>query len=63
MSSSPVPGTNVPDEDHPADLPMSMTASVILTHLPKDAAQALVDVDALDDVKGMFSLSSYTGLR
>ena len=42
---------------------MSMTASVILTHLPKDATQALADVDALDDVKGMFSLSRYTGLR
>ena len=42
----------VPDEDHGVDLPMSMTASVILTNLPKDASQALADVDALDDRKG-----------
>ena len=31
---------------------MSMTASVILTNLPKDATQALADVEALDDRKG-----------
>jgi ubiquitin-like protein ATG12 len=42
----------VPDEDHGVDLPMSMTASVILTNLPKDASQALADVEALDDRKG-----------
>jgi hypothetical protein len=41
----------VPDEDHGVDLPMSMTASVILTNLPKDASQALADVEALDDKK------------
>jgi len=57
MASSPslgdsTPETNVPDEDHGVDLPMSMTASVVLTHLPKDATQALADVEALDDVKG-----------
>ena len=42
----------VPDEDHGVDLPLSMTASVILTNLPKDASQALADVEALDDKKG-----------
>lgn len=59
MASSPNPGqgnntpeTTVPDEDHGVDLPMSMSASVNLTHLPKDATQALADVEALDDVKG-----------
>ena len=46
------PESTVPDEDHGVDLPMSMTASVILTQLPKDATQALADVEALDDVKG-----------
>jgi hypothetical protein len=59
-SSSPLPpGGNdslaeptVPDEDHGVDLPMSMTASVILTNLPKDASQALADVETLDDRKG-----------
>ncbi|EXJ95182.1 autophagy-like protein 12 [Capronia coronata CBS 617.96] len=33
------------------DLPMSMTASVILTHLPKDASQALKEVDEIDNHK------------
>jgi hypothetical protein len=35
------------------DLPMSMSASVILTNLPKDASHALALVDELDDFKGM----------
>jgi hypothetical protein len=48
----------VPDEDHGVDLPMSMTASIILTNLPKDASQALADVEALDDRKGTSTLSS-----
>jgi len=43
---------DVPDEPHEPDMPMSMTASVVLTHLPRDASQALKDVDALDDRKG-----------
>ncbi len=46
------PAPLVPDEDHGVDLPMSMTASVILTNLPKDATQALADVETLDDRKG-----------
>ncbi|KAL2426301.1 Ubiquitin-like protein ATG12 [Exophiala dermatitidis] len=33
------------------DLPMSMTASVILTNLPKDAGQALKEVDEIDNHK------------
>ncbi|KAI1611451.1 ubiquitin-like autophagy protein Apg12-domain-containing protein [Exophiala viscosa] len=33
------------------DLPMSMTASVILTNLPRDASQALKDVEEIDDRK------------
>jgi hypothetical protein len=32
---------------------MSMTASVMLTHLPKDASQALKEIEAIDDRKGM----------
>jgi ubiquitin-like protein ATG12 len=34
------------------DLPMSMMASVILTNLPKDASQALKDVEEIDNFKG-----------
>ncbi|KAI1941632.1 Ubiquitin-like protein [Ophidiomyces ophidiicola] len=43
----------IPDENHGADLPLTMTASVILTSLPKDAHQALADVEAIDAGKGM----------
>ncbi|KIW16222.1 ubiquitin-like protein ATG12 [Exophiala spinifera] len=39
------------DEDERGDLPMSMTASVILTNLPKDASAALKDVEELDNRK------------
>jgi len=42
-----------------ADLPMGMTASVILTSLPKDASQALKDVEVLDDRKGSCLLFLY----
>ena len=59
MASSTPPPTstattapNVPDEDDSASLPMSMSASVILTHLPADATSALAaDAAALDDKK------------
>ena len=43
---------NSNDEDAEGDLPMSMTASVILTNLPKDASEALSLVDELDNFKG-----------
>lgn len=38
----------IPDDEHGADLPMNMTASVMLTGLPRDAHQALADVEAID---------------
>ncbi|KAJ5129460.1 Autophagy-related protein 12 [Penicillium bovifimosum] len=38
----------IPDDDHGADLPMNMTASVMLTNLPRDAHQALADVESID---------------
>jgi ubiquitin-like protein ATG12 len=41
------------DDNAEGDLPMSMTASVMLTHLPKDASQALKEIEAIDDRKGM----------
>ncbi|KAG5294388.1 autophagy protein Apg12 [Histoplasma ohiense] len=43
--------TPIPDEDHSADLPLTMSASIVLTGLPKDAHQALADVDAIDSGK------------
>lgn len=44
--------TPIPDEDQGADLPLNMTASVVLTGLPRDAHQALADVEAVDAGKG-----------
>lgn len=45
--------TPIPDEDQGADLPLNMTASVVLTGLPRDAHQALADVEVVDSGKGM----------
>lgn len=42
----------IPDEEQGADLPLTMSASVVLTGLPRDAHQALVGVDAIDSGKG-----------
>ncbi|KAJ5720429.1 Ubiquitin-like protein ATG12 [Penicillium malachiteum] len=42
----------IPDDNHGADLPMNMTASIMLTGLPRDAHQALADVEAIDAGKG-----------
>lgn len=44
--------TGMPDQPSAPDLPMSMTASMVLTSLPKDASQALKEVDSIDDFKG-----------
>ncbi|KAL2012318.1 hypothetical protein VTN00DRAFT_5036 [Thermoascus crustaceus] len=42
----------IPDEDHGADkLPLTMSASVVLTGLPRDAHQALADAEAIDTGK------------
>ncbi|KAJ6160740.1 Ubiquitin-like protein ATG12, partial [Penicillium chermesinum] len=41
----------IPDDEHGADLPMNMTASVMLSGLPRDAHQALADVEAIDSGK------------
>lgn len=42
----------IPDEGHGGDMPMTMTASVVLTSLPRDAHQALADAEAIDAGKG-----------
>lgn len=51
--SSPSMDAPIPDDQHGADLPMNMTASVMLTGLPRDAHQALADVEHIDNHKGM----------
>lgn len=46
----------IPDEDNGSDLPLTMSASVVLTGLPRDAHEALADVEAIDKGKGMSHL-------
>lgn len=43
--------TPIPDEDYGADMPMTMSASAVLTSLPRDAHQALADAEAIDTGK------------
>lgn len=40
------------DDDNAADLPMTMAASVVLEHLPKDAHAALETAGELRDING-----------
>jgi ubiquitin-like protein ATG12 len=47
----------IPDDEHGADLPLTMSASVVLTSLPRDAHQALADVEAVDTGKGTVNTS------
>jgi ubiquitin-like protein ATG12 len=42
----------IPDEDHEADLPLTMTASVVLTSLPRDATAALAAAGTFEKEKG-----------
>ncbi|KAE8151374.1 ubiquitin-like protein ATG12 [Aspergillus avenaceus] len=43
--------TPIPDEEHGADMPLTLSASVVLTSLPRDAHQALADAEAVDTGK------------
>ncbi|KAI3060950.1 hypothetical protein CBS147353_10167 [Aspergillus niger] len=47
-SSSNTQNAPIPDDKHGADLPMTMSASVVLTSLPRDAHQALAGAEAVD---------------
>lgn len=52
----------MPDQPTEPDLPMSMTASMILTSLPKDATQALKEVENIDaDKKVTIRFSALPG--
>jgi len=44
----------IPDDNHAADLPLPMSASVILSALPNDAHTALAQVDDMKGLKGSF---------
>ncbi|KAB8074517.1 autophagy-related protein 12 [Aspergillus leporis] len=41
----------IPDDEHGADMPLTMSASVVLTSLPRDAHQALADAETVDTGK------------
>lgn len=61
QSGSASPNINdgpIPDDEHGADLQMNMTASIMLTGLPRDAHQALADVEAIDAGKGTIGPTS-----
>ncbi|MCJ1243585.1 Ubiquitin-like protein [Trapelia coarctata] len=45
------PETPIPDDHHAADLPLPMSASVILSALPNDAHTALAQADDMRGVK------------
>lgn len=51
-SADPAP---IPDDDHEADLPLTMTASVVLTSLPRDAHAALAAAGNFEKEKGKCS--------
>ncbi|GIJ89581.1 ubiquitin-like protein [Aspergillus pseudoviridinutans] len=50
-SDSNTRSTPIPDDEHGADLPMTMSASVVLSSLPRDAHRALADAEAVDTGK------------
>jgi ubiquitin-like protein ATG12 len=52
IATPPSDPASMPDEDPSIGLPMTMSASVILTHLPRDASEALGEVEGLDRGKG-----------
>ena len=59
-----MPNAPIPDEEHGADMPMTMTASVVLTSLPPDAHQALADAEAVDTGKGeLLQINIYQGMN
>jgi len=56
-SSPPDTGLDVDVDDNAADMPLTMAASVVLDHLPKDAHRALETAGELEQDKGEYSLS------
>jgi ubiquitin-like protein ATG12 len=49
---SPTDPAPIPDEEHEADLPLTMNASVVLTSLPHDAHTALAAAGTFEKEKG-----------
>jgi ubiquitin-like protein ATG12 len=45
------------EDDDGADLPLTMAASVVLEHLPKDAHKALETAGELEQAKGTLDLT------
>ena len=53
----------IPDDEHAPSLPLPMSASVVLSALPIDAATALAEVDDMQGKKGNFSIHKSGVLR
>jgi ubiquitin-like protein ATG12 len=49
---SPTDAAPIPDEEHEADLPLTMSASAVFTSLPQDAHAALAAAGAFEKEKG-----------
>ena len=49
----------IPDDDHEVDLPLTMTASVVLTNLTRDATAALAAAGNFEKEKGKYHIKSY----
>jgi len=61
MSSS--PEERIPEDDDNAEAPLTMAASVVLTHLPKDASKALEMAGVLGVEKGTRVARARAGLH
>lgn len=48
------PDAQVEEEETAADMPLTMAASVVLEHLPKDAHEALETAGELEQAKGIY---------
>jgi hypothetical protein len=53
----------IPDEEHEADLPLTMSASVVLTSLPRDAHAALAAAGTFEKEKGKHRRRSKSTLQ
>ena len=63
-STSPAPlSPPIPDDEHAPSLPLPMSASVVLSALPTDAAAALAEVDDMQGKKGSSSIQQPRALQ
>lgn len=68
LAQLPATATNeapIPDNEHEADLPLTMMASIVLTSLPRDAHAALASAGGFEKDKGELAIydSGLPGVR